>query len=346
MHPLKLQPVRRVIVVRALPGLGDLLCAVPALRALRAGMPEAEITMLGLPWARSFFERFGDYVDDFLEFPGYPGIPEGPLDVRTLPRFLKRMQKQCFDLAIQMHGSGVTSNAFTMLLGARATAGFFLPGNYCPDERYFLPYDERESEAGRYVCLMRFLGMPDRGEHLEFPLFTQDFRDLEAIHEAGELREGEYVCVHPGAQDLHRRWPVERFAAVADALAARGFQVVLTGTAAETGLTRALARQMRARPIDLAGRTNLGALAALLKGARLLVCNDTGVSHLADALQVPSVVIFTATEPSRWAPIDRALHRVVQKVDGAPPRTAVLPSVMDVLYQAADLVGKEAAYAS
>src|SRR5205823_5845056 len=162
-------------------GLGDMLCAVPALQALRAGLPDATITLLGLPWARAFIERFRHYVDDFLEFPGYPGIPEREPDVRELPAFFTGVQRRRYDLALQMHGSGLVSNPFTVLLGARASAGFFLSGQYCPDERRFLPYDEREPEVLRYLRLMGSLGMPSQGEELEFPILAEDAHALAAI---------------------------------------------------------------------------------------------------------------------------------------------------------------------
>jgi ADP-heptose:LPS heptosyltransferase len=148
-------------------------------------------------------------------------------------------------------------------------------------------------------------------EALEFPLRDDDRAALEVVAETHALAAGHYVCVHPGATDPARRWPPERFAAVANGLAARGFRIVLTGTADESHLTRAVARRMTGPSLDLAGRTSVGAMAVLLSHAALLVSNDTGVSHLAAALDVPSVVVFISSNPGRWAPLDRQRHRVV-----------------------------------
>ena len=98
-------------------------------------------------------------------------------------------------------------------------------------------------------------------------------------------------------------------------LAHLGYQVVLTGTAAERNLCHQICVAIREAvvpaPIDLAGRTSLGELAVLLSHSALLVCNDTGISHLAAALKTPSVVIFSNSEVVRWAPGDRTRHRIV-----------------------------------
>jgi ADP-heptose:LPS heptosyltransferase len=190
------------------------------------------------------------------------------------------------------------------------------------------------------------LGIPLQGTELEFPLWEEDFSFLYAIEEV-RLQPGEYVCVHPGASVLERCWSPDSFAVVADALAARGFQVVLTGTAAEADLTQAVRKSMRTSPLDLAGRTSLGAIAALLSNARLLVCNDTGISHLAAALRVKSVVIFSASDPNRWAPLDRERHRVLsdQTQDGemgkisSPRPSPITPAA--VMAQVEDLLSKE-----
>ncbi len=326
-------PLRRVAVLRALQ-LGDLLCAVPALRALRSAWPDAEIVLIGLPWARGFVDRFGAYLDGFREFPGFPGLPEREPQIGRLPGFLAEIQAEEFDLAIQLHGSGPFVNPLTALFGAKRSAGFFLRGDYRPDPDLYMPWPDSGLEVRRLLGLVDFLGIAPRGEHLEFPIRGADRRALDEVEGAGDLEAGDYICIHPGASVPGRRWAAGHFAGVADALAGRGLRIVLTGTAVEAGLTRAVARSMRAPALDLAGRTGLGALAALIEGARLLVSNDTGVSHVAAALGVPSVIVSTGDNPARWAPIDSGRHRVLCDDAGVDPR--------DVLAEAEGLLARVA----
>ena len=347
---------REIAVVRALPGWGDMLCAAPALRALRAAAPRAHVALIGLPWARVFAARFPGYIDEFIEFPGYPGFPlPARPDARAIAAFLGAMQRRRFDLAIQMHGSGVTSNPFTAMLGARATAGAWIPDHYCPDPARFVLYDGEAPEVRRNLRIVERLGAPARGEELEFPLLAEDWEDLRPAMRAHGLRPGEYACVHPGASVQARRWPAERFAAVADALAGAGVRIVFTGSAAERPLIEGIRGQMKNASADLTGLT-FGAMAALLSTARLLVANDTGVSHLASAFRVPSVVVFTAGDPRRWAPLDRARHLQVHvPADCRPCDYDVCPighpcalgvTVERVLMSARHLIREELACAS
>src|SRR4030095_2673493 len=210
-----------VVILRAL-HLGDLLNAVPAFRALRGSLPNAHITLVSLPCATDFVKRFNAYLDDFIAFPGFPGLPEQLPNIHDFPFFLLKLQRSNFDLAIQMHGSGGIANSLIHLCGAKRNAGFYTPGTYCPDKNYFMTYPAHEPEVWRHLRLMEFLGIPLHGEELEFPLFEEDRTAVQHIKDDFNLKD-KYVCIHPGARASNRRWPPNKFADVADGLAALGY---------------------------------------------------------------------------------------------------------------------------
>lgn len=330
----------RILVVRSLPGLGDLLCAVPALRSLRSAYPFARITWLGLPGTEWFSQRFSHLIDHWLPFPGFPGIPEGWQNPQKTVEFLGQIQGQRYDLALQLHGDGSSINPFLTLLGARQQAGFYLPGQFCPDPRYFLPYPQRGSEVERLLRLTEFLGLPSQRPELEFPLSEDEYQAGLQILKAHDLSPGRYLCLHAGASSADRRWSIAGFTQVAQALANQGYRIVLTGTAAERELAAQIGVAVGAASLNLAGCTALGELAMVLQQAALLVCNDTGVAHLGVALKVPSVVVFSNSEVERWAPINsiadqafgRGRHRVVDsRQTGTATPWAVLAEARSLL---------------
>lgn len=302
--------IERIAVFRALM-LGDLLCAVPALRALRRGFPDAEITLVGLPWAQALVQRLS-MIDNFIAFPGHPELPEIECDVRAMPRFLDQVQARRFDLALQLHGSGRIVNSLVALFGARHVAGFFNDQAWLPerDAELFVPWPEQGHEIERLLTLTDGLGLISDGMHLEFPVTDADRSELLRVWPQAHAA-WPYVCVHPGAQLPSRRWPAERFAAVANEIADSGRTVVLTGAASEVPLAGAVQAAMKQPCVNLAGRTSLWTLGALLEGAEQLVSNDTGVSHIAAALKCPSVIVSSGADVARWAPLDQDTHRVL-----------------------------------
>jgi ADP-heptose:LPS heptosyltransferase len=306
----------RIAVVRALQ-LGDVLVATPALRALRAAFPAARITFVGLPWARSFVQRSSHLLDDFLEFPGFPGLPERDFDRDGFVPFIQQARERRFDAVIQLHGSGLVLNRIVKEFAGRRMAGFFPAGQSNPDPALFVEYPRTGHEISRNLTLLAFLGIPPQGEQLEFPLAAEDFEECSVLR--NRYRLDNFVCVHAGARYLTRRWPADRFAAVADELFRQGYQVALTGSPNEAALVADVSRRMSQPHVNLAGQTSLGALAAILKCSRLLITNDTGVSHVASAVGVRSVVIVMGSDPDRWAPLDRKRHAVVyEPVDCRP----------------------------
>ncbi|MGN6398248.1 MAG: glycosyltransferase family 9 protein [Mucilaginibacter sp.] len=300
--------IKKIIVFRALQ-LGDMLCHIPAMRALRKAYPQASITLAGLPWAKGLVERFHEYFDDFVWFPGYPGLPEQEVDATMFASFLNKVQAKHYDLALQMQGNGTIVNAMVELFEAHYTAGFYLPGDYAPNHDYFMPYPNAGSEIERHIKLMEFLGIPPQGNALEFPLTIQDQREYDELKL--HLLYKEYVCIHPGSRGQWRQWPTQNFAAMADYAVECGFEAVVTGTKDEAPIVEDVINYMKYPALNLAGRTSLGAIGILIKNAYALISNCTGVSHMAAAFKTPSIVISMDGEPDRWGPINKDIHQTI-----------------------------------
>jgi len=297
----------KIALFRALQ-LGDMLCAVPAFRALRHAFPNAEITLIGLPWAGSFVKRFNKYIDRHVVFPGYPGLPEQPFSKPDWDEFVMRMQLEAFDCIVQMQGNGTIVNDMLQQLQPKQLAGFHR-FDCRMNEETFIEYPEEEHEINRHLLLMQHLGIPDYGTQLEFPITEQEETGL--LQVAPFVQKGEkYIIVHPGSRGSDRRWSPFYFATLADHCARHGFRVVITGTPEETYVTDYLEALMDQPVTNLAGKTSLGVVAALIEHAQLLIANCTGVSHIAAATKTPSIIISMDGEPHRWGPLNQQLHHV------------------------------------
>jgi ADP-heptose:LPS heptosyltransferase len=304
----------KIALFRAL-FLGDMLCVIPVARAIRHYYPNAVITLVGLSWQQELSERFHHYFNEFIEFPGWPGLPEREYNPVTVVEFLRQMQQKKFDIVLQMQGNGELTNSMCMLWGARKTVGLRKPEDSSFDEKLFPVSTDDEHEAKRFLKLLDALNIPRQGSYLEFPLTNLEEDNFQRASRAAGLAPREYVCLHPGSRDPKRRWPAEHFAFVGDQLASLGFTVVLTGSNAERDVVEKVKEHMRSKPIDaieVFRPMTLGNLASVLKYAKLLVSNDTGVSHIAASLSVPSVILFSPySRISRWAPENDSLHCII-----------------------------------
>jgi ADP-heptose:LPS heptosyltransferase len=301
------EPPRKIALLRA-SRIGDFICATPALRALRHALPDAEITMITLPILHDIAVR-SPHLDHYVAFPGFPGIAEQFFDARKATRFFQDMQGQRFDLALQMQGSGVYSNPFTLLLGAKKTAGFVRPGDAAGLLDAALPYPDQMHEIRCVLALTSFLGIPTQGEELEFPLWPEDHAEAAAL--LANARPP-LIGLHPAAREMSRRWPIERFAEVGARLQQQhGGTVVILGEPEERETGAQLAQQVGEPYLNLIGKTSLVTLGAVIDRLAVLITNDTGPAHIAYALTTPTVTIFGAGNPATNGPLQPGPFRVL-----------------------------------
>lgn len=279
-----------LVVLRAL-GLGDLLTAVPALRALALAFPEHR-RILAAPAVLAPIATLTGAVHEVVDT-----APLAPLD----PRLARP------EVAVNLHGSGPHSHR--VLLAARPGRLLAFANAEVPASAAGPPWDEREHEVGRWCRLLTASGIPSDPTGLDLPWPpARDTRSGAVPAEAGGA-----TLVHPGAASRARRWPPERFAAVARSEASAGRVVLVTGGGDEVRLAWEVARLAGLPGTAVrAGRTGLLELAGLVATAGRLICGDTGVAHLATALGTPSVVLFGPTSPELWGPPpDRPWHRTL-----------------------------------
>lgn len=290
------QQPEKVVVLRA-SRIGDFVCATPAFRALRQALPQAEITLIAMPFIQELVQR-SLHLNRFIPFPGFPGMADQFFDARQVSAFFQQMQSEQFDLAIQMHGSGVYSNPFTLMLGAKATAGFIRPSDPpgCLDAA--LPMPENLHEIRRILSLTSFLGAAPQGEQLEFPLWTADHQIAASLLATAELP---LIGLHPAAREASKCWPPERFIEAGVALQReRGGTLIILGGQTEWQIAEQVAQGIGKAALNLAGQTSLTGLAAVIARLSVLITNDSGPAHIAYALGIPTVTIFGSTDPQVW----------------------------------------------
>jgi ADP-heptose:LPS heptosyltransferase len=315
--------VERIAVLRA-NALGDYMFCIPALDALRAAYPEADIALLGCPWHARFLSDRPGPVDRVVVVPPSRGVREEPGrhdDAAELSGFFERMQAERFDLALQMHGGGRWSNPFLLRLGAGLTAGCRTE-DAAPLDRS-IPYVYFQPEITRNLEIADLVGA---GPVTLTPTVAVTERDL--AEAAGLLEPSPFAVLHPGAGTPRRRWPPERFAAVGDALAATGMRVVVTGTGGEWPIVAAVLREMRAPAVNGCDALSLGGLAGLLSRAEVVVSNDSGPLHLAAAVGARTVGIFWIGNVINAGPLTRARHRPVASFQASCPACGA-PNIYD-----------------
>lgn len=292
---------RNVLVVR-LDNLGDVLMSTPAIQAIRQSSPQARITLLGSR-SGSALARHVPAIDEVIAYdaPWVKGASHGDLTDR---RLLTTLRRGHFDAAIIF--SGCTQSALPAAMMCRL-AGIPLRLAHCRENPYDLLTDwvpDRDEcregmrhEVARQLDLVRAVGFHTANERLVFRYAATDVLNMRRkfIAAGGDL-DRPYVVVHPGATAASRRYPAERFGIAAEGIRRdTGCQVVYSGGHDEQAVVATAQAEMSGPSVSLAGQLTLGELAALIAGAEVTLCNNSGPAHIAAAVETPVVVLYALT---------------------------------------------------
>jgi len=309
-HPLP--GVRRIAVLRP-NAVGDFVFALPCLHALRIAYPDARVTYIGRQWHADFLADRPGPVDEVVVLPPCRGIgapPDADIDPLPAQRFVERMRKDAFDIALQIYGGGLYSNPFIMQFNARLTVGMKAP-DAAPLDRW-VAYGELQNRRLQMLEVASLAGAATVRLGRELHVTDADRREAAAVLDS--LRDRPLVLLQPGASDPRRRWPAERFAALGDILAGEGARVAINGSAEEADVAAAVLEHMRQPAINLCGQLTLSGLCGVLERTSLLVSNDTGPLHLALAIGTPAVGIYWLTNLLESAPLRQDHHRAAMSL--------------------------------
>lgn len=287
--------------------IGDTVLATPSLIALRRFLPETRIDILLEDWVAPVLEGF-DAVDNVLTVAK---------DAKSRLKIARRIRRNKYDVVFNLHG-GTTSTFFVRASGAACRIGF---ANY----RYSFLYSHLLSSpldfwkqkfthsAEQQLALLGFVGVPVEDKPKSFLKATKtaenSIKEKLTKSRISNLKS-QIALLHPVAAFDTKQWATENFARVAEFLQKKGFQPVAIATKKEGKVLENL-KQMSTVPILTFDDLTLPEITALAEQAKIFIGNDSGIAHIAAAVQTPSVVIFGSSNINHWRPWTDAPNEIV-----------------------------------
>lgn len=298
------------ILVTFLMYLGDLLLTTPFIYALRQNCPDSHITMLVDEKLKDVVAH-NPYLDAVITIDK-KGRDDSKL---ALVRFAQKLSAQNFDAVINLHPNErcsfiVALTTTKQRLGAAHGLLKWRWDSYTPLNRHIHAVD-------MYLDVLKQLGMTQLVNNgLEF------FTDAEADAQASEFwrahsvnEQDKLIGFNIGSAVVTKRWAPERFAQVAEALAAEGYKIVFFGGSMDAQMVAEATQYMKSNPIVATGEFSLGALAAAMRRCELIITNDSGPMHVAISQRVPIVALYGPSHVELYGPYTK--HATV--VTAEPP---------------------------
>ena len=305
--PDHIRNFKNILVIRQHDQLGDMLCAIPLLRALRKSYPAVKITLITSPVNYNIME-YHPYANEVFCYDKkiYWKSPT------RLFQFVNHLRKRKFDLAIvpATVSLSTTSDLLALLSGANMRIGAAsLNGRENPSAEYFthpvtLAWDDdpHRHQALRNLDILAPLGI--RSDDLSLIIgFTRDEKRY-AENEAASLRGNKpfLVGMHPGAGKIENRWQAKNFAEIANKLASeKNASVVVTVGPMDDEPYDIFCKHLLCKH-EVIYKKPLRTVAAIISKLDLFITNDTGIMHVAAAAGTTLIALFGRTDPLQWAP--------------------------------------------
>lgn len=317
---IDLSEVERILIIKTV-ALGDLVVALPTVKAIRKTYPRAYIAMLVTPRVREIVEG-NPHLDEIIYYDVL-GKDKGIGGLFTL---IKRLKARKLDMVIELEHYYRFTTLLSYLSGSPIRVGFDLPGQ--GRSRLFtirVPYPYHKHEVETFLEAAKAVGADVTEIELELeeiPTFRKDKEFAEEfLKEHGVTDRDLVIGIHPGTSEIAkaRRWMPERFAEVADRLVREHkAKVVFTGALADVELVDSITSSMQTKPIVAAGKTTLKRFAELTKGFALFISVDTGPIHIAAAMGTRVIGLFGPNTPEKWAPYGKGNISIYKELDCSP----------------------------
>ena len=309
-------PKRILIIKLAL--LGDTVLLYPAVKAVKERYPEAEIEVL----CSSINEEI---VRDWDFVHGIIILNHGRLffEPWLLIKLVGQLRERRYDLVIDFEEWFRITAIISYLTGAKSRAGFETEGQL----RHLLytltaKHSRAKHEIDCYFDLLNALNIPVRDPSLYLNVSKEAESEIRGILSKNGISEAEeFIIVHPGCGKggFQRQWPEEKYAQLINYIHdARAHRVVITGSGADKDYVDKIVRNGARNIINLSGKTTLRQLIALVNRSKLVVCGNTGVMHLASALNKKIVALNGPTDVVRWGPLGKNSIAIRSKMDCSP----------------------------